>query len=243
MVHNRLIKRLRELSHNSYKEYIDYLQKNEPETEQFINALTTNKTNFFREPPHFDFLKKVYFKELLELQKKKSIYIWSAACSRGHEAYTLGMIFDEFVSQNKLFDYRILGTDIDTKVLKEAEEALYENEIAKEVPPQYFSSYFNAIEQNEHRYFKICDKIRKNIKFRRHNLIDPRETLPLKFDIIFLRNVLIYFPPDVIEKIIQKLSKHLNPGGLMFIGHSESIRNMNHDMEYLTASIYKKKSS
>ncbi len=240
MVQNRLNKRIKTLRLKDYQAYANFLKKEESEQGQFINALTTNKTNFFREAQHFDFLKNIYFKEVLSSKTRNNLYVWSAACSAGHEVYTLSLIYNEFIQHNAGLDYRILGTDIDTEMLATAERGIYKQELKAEIPPQYFMNNFHSVNVEGVPSFSVSDELRKKVKFRQFNLIDERQKIPLQFDIIFLRNVLIYFPREVIVKVIAKLVLHLNVGGYIFIGHSESISDMNEHLKTVAPAVYKK---
>src|SRR3989339_392247 len=245
MVQNRLYKRLRELRLSSYAAYAEFVKKNSEEHRHFINALTTNKTNFFRESQHFDFLKNVYFKEYLathRAENKATLYAWSAACSAGQEVYTLAMIYNEFIQHNPGPDYRILGTDIDTSMLDIADKGIYPLDIKAEIPPNYFLSSVEKVRpegSNDYSY-QISTALKEKVKFRQFNLINDQERVTIHFDIIFLLNVLIYFPREVIVRVITKLVSHLNIGGYLFIGHSESIADISEHLKSVAPAVYKK---
>lgn len=240
MIQSRISRRLNALKLRSYSDYIEYLQNNPQEMTPFINSLTTNKTDFFREIDHFDYLRDNYFPNLTSNSTGKSLYVWSAACSAGHEVYTLGMVFDEFTKSNPSYDFRILGTDIDTDILTKAENGIYPAEQVSPIAPNYLRGNFEKGRGNDDGNYIVTKKLKEKIKFRQFNLIDPANTVPLQFDIIFLRNVLIYFTKDTIQIVIDKLVSHLNPGGLLFIGHSETLNGINHNLQSLGSAIYKK---
>ena len=240
MVQNRLSKRLRVTTISSHEEYFKFIKKNEKEQIEFINALTTNLTHFFREEQHFNMLKTSIFDEFKKHSKNKNIYVWSAACSAGHEVYSLALVLKELIERNAGYDYRILGTDIDTEMIKTAESGIYKEEVREEIPPEYFKNNFSQISVNNKNFYKVSDDLRKKIKFRKFNLVDERQKIPLKFNVIFLRNVLIYFPKDVIKSVIKKLVDHMHPGGIICIGHSESIHDMHPDLKFLGSSTYQK---
>lgn len=247
MVQSRISRRLKSLELETYEEYIKYLETNkDKELEQFINALTTNKTDFFREIDHFNYLKQVFLPNLVKQKKHQgthTIFIWSAACSAGHEVYTLAMIMEEFIKINPGFDYKILGSDIDTDILEKAQNGVYPEEQLLPVAKHYLAGNFQKGSGTNSGFHKASEKLKRNVKFRRFNLIDKADRLPLSFDIIFLRNVLIYFPPEVIQLVIDKLSSHLKTGGHFFIGHSETLNGITHDFETLGAATFRKKGS
>ncbi len=245
MIQSRISRRLRALNLDNYDAYIKYLDYHPDEITHCVNALTTNKTDFFRENDHFDYLKRHFLKGTVQHHTsryhERPIYIWSAACSMGHEVYTLAMIMQEFCQGNPQYDYRILGTDIDTEVLKVAEKGIYKNEILSQIPPAYLPGNFEKGSGKNKGLFRVSEKLREKVKFRQHNLIDTTALYPMKFDVIFLRNVLIYFPPDVIELVINKLSRQLNSKGYLFIGHSETLNGIKHDLHHVGSAVYQKK--
>ncbi|MCK5882571.1 MAG: protein-glutamate O-methyltransferase CheR [Bacteriovoracaceae bacterium] len=245
MVQSRILRRLKKLDLDSIKDYITYLKENpDKEMDFFINSLTTNKTDFFRENDHFEYLKDVFLKDLIEKKTGTSVqdlYIWSAACSAGHEVYTLALVMDEFCKKNPRFNYKILGSDIDTDILDRAKKAVYPAEQIDPIPRHYLQGNFQKGSGENEGFYRASDHLKRNVKFKRFNLTVPTERVPLTFDIIFLRNVLIYFPPEIIKKVIDKLASHLKSGGLLIIGHSETLNGIEHDLEFLGSSIYKKK--
>lgn len=236
LVTSRLSKRLRTLCLDSYTDYIHYLQQDDGELNHFVNALTTNKTEFFRESSHFDYLKSFY----LNTNTHKLVYIWSAACSNGAEVYTTAMVLNEVKDYHPGLEYRILGTDIDSQMLARSEKGSYYRSELDGVPSPYFKKYFRAKSgQNNSILYHIAPYLRESIKFRPHNLIDSSD-LPLKFDVIFLRNVLIYFSSANIQRVINKMARHLKPKGLLFIGHSENLTTVSHDFKQIGSSIFRK---
>lgn len=217
----------------SYEEYIRILKtRNSNEVSRFVNLLTTNKTDFFREAQHFERLK-----EACENQhKNNTVYVWSAACSTGEEVYTIGMLLEEMPEEHRI-SYRILGTDIDTQVLKSAANGVYREEQVEKIRKEYLRKYFLVHPNGSH--YKVTDSLRRNTKFRQLNLTE-RLHLPVMFDFIFMRNVLIYFPKESHEKAIEAAYQNLNSGGLLFIGHSESLQHRSDSFEFLGNSTYKK---
>ena len=244
MIQSRLSRRVNFLNLNSINEYLSYLKTNSSELTSFINALTTNKTDFFRESEHFDYLADNYLKEYVQkhAEKNKVLLTWSAACSTGPEVYTLAMIFDKFFKRYDNFDFKILGSDIDTDVVKTAESGVYADDIIeRQIPPEYLRGNFSKGIGNNSGFYKISDNLKKKVKFKQHNLIEDNSKMLINFDIVFLRNVLIYFQASVIQQVIDLIVKSMAPGGLLFIGHAETLNGIKHDLISLGSSIYRKK--
>lgn len=233
----RLNRRLRTLQMENYGQYIEFLANgsNTAELEVFVNSLTTNKTEFFREADHFDTLRTWVGK-----QHQPRLFVWSAACSTGEEVYTLAIVCEELRRSGCLQDYRILGTDIDTECLDEAENAIYPVAALQTVPPQHTPQHFSRLTGRQQAVVQVNDELRSHVKFRQHNLTDPAMTIPLQFDVIFLRNVLIYFSAATINQVIGKMWAHLKPRGLLFLGHSESLGSGRHKFRPVGTSVYEK---
>ena len=240
MVESRLSRRVRELDVSGYNEYLKIIENDSEEREHFINSLTTNLTEFFREVPHFDYLKQTVFPEIRQHNKSKKIRVWSAASSTGEEIYSLGMSLGEAFGDGFDWDYKILGTDVDSNVLKTATNAVYKKRSVEKIPPHMLQKYFQRGQGSNAGNYRIKKCLRESAKFRQFNLIKDHFDTPIKFDYIFLRNVLIYFDDAMIEIAINKMSKHLKNGGYLFIGHSESLNSINHDLKMIRSSIYKK---
>ncbi len=245
LVMGRLSKRLRALRLFEWKMYIRYLKDlgNDEERKLVVNLLTTNKTEFMREAHHFQFLVEKYLPSLVQQMgdEKRPIYFWSAACSKGHEPYTLAMVLEDYKARNFVnFDYRILATDINTDVLEFAEAAVYESMEVKPALPAHFIElfFFKGLGSREGSY-RVKDQIRSKVKFRPFNLISD-EVIPLLFDVIFLRNVLIYFNQSTLQHVVEKIHRHLLPGGALFVGLSESIGDRRDLFESLGYSTYRK---
>lgn len=239
LVQGRLRQRVLELGHESFRDYRNYLEglrSGDPEHEIFVNRLTTNKTEFFREGDHFDFLRD----HLLKTKRRSSdtLRVWCAASSTGEEPYTLAIVLSQVMST----PFEILATDIDTEVLAQAQGAVYPVEKLKEVPEEYRAAGFDLGRGEIQHWMRIKPSIRNSVKFQRHNLIESGLPSEQKFDFVFCRNVLIYFTPETCEQIMNKLYQATKPGGMAFIGHSESLQNMKTGWKPLRASVYQKKS-
>lgn len=231
LAESRLLKRLSALGLKEYSDYLNYLKKNESENTFFINCLTTNKTDWFRENSHFDHLVKAVLPRI-----GSQVMVWSAASSTGEEIYTLAMVLKEYYQGRG--DFKILGTDIDTDALKKASSGIYRAETVKEqVPAEYLRKYFTL--SNDKETCTVKPELRKNVKFRQFNLISGSLPGGLMFDVIFLRNVLIYFKGNTIENVIGRLVTYLKPGGHLFIGHSESLTGIKHPLVLTSNAVYK----
>jgi chemotaxis protein methyltransferase CheR len=237
----RLQKRLRTLNYHSFKEYTDYIFSTRglhEEVYNMIDVVSTNKTDFFREPVHFDFLLGQGLKAYLNLTGKNKLLIWSAGCSSGEEPYTLGMILKEFDTPKSDFDFRILATDISQSVLQQAVEGIYPVEKSQIIPfdlkKKYLLKGVNAC-QNKVR---IISELRNKVDFRRYNLLSTDYSSNGKFDIIFCRNVLIYFEREVQNRILKQFCSILNNGGYLFLGHSESITGYSLPLQQIRPTIF-----
>lgn len=222
MVGARLAKRLRRLEMTSLTEYLRLLRTHDPkgeERQQFINCLTTNKTDFFREKHHFDFLRDVVIPQCTE---KRRIRIWSAACSTGEEPYTLAMTLLENCPKSQGWDVRITASDIDTNVLAAAQAGEYDAERA-DIPKEYLKKYFLQGTGQKANKIAARKELRAIIDFRQVNLMKDRWPVDTELDAIFCRNVIIYFDRPTQEKLMEKLMGHLDPNGYLFLGHSENL--------------------
>jgi chemotaxis protein methyltransferase CheR len=245
MLESRLTKRLNALGCNSFSEYYEYIMSNvgySNEILMFVNVVSTNKTDFFREPKHWDYLKNYILPEFAKQKNSfRKIEAWSAACSSGEEPYSLAMMFEEFLSQSKtrIFDYSIFATDISTDMLQIAFRAVYKSETVQPVPNLFKYKYLMRNIHNQGLY-RIIPEIRAKILFRRLNLISDDYNIQKKMDLIFCRNVLIYFDRVKQEKIIKNISRYLKKGGYLIIGHSESMVGFKVNLINVVPTIYRK---
>ena len=245
MLQARLQKRLKELQMLTFKEYIDYVlskEGKELEIVEMVNQVSTNKTDFFREAQHFDFL----VSDLLPIIKKvksnseKQIKIWSAASSSGEEVYTIAMVMSDWCSHNPEYDYSIFGTDISTKVLDMAVNAIYKEDKIYPVKEAYKKKYLLKHKDPTQKIVRVIPELRRRCHFERLNLMDEKYNIKESFDIIFCRNVLIYFDRITQENVINKLCRSLRKGGIFFLGHSESILQMNVPLKQIKPTIFEK---
>jgi len=235
---SRLRKRLDTQKIESFEEYRKFVTnpKNEAEFVQMLNVISTNKTDFFREPQHFEFLKQNVYPKL---RSKQKIRIWSAASSSGEELYTLGITLMEALGDIKNKDVKILGTDISTKVLEEAEQGVYSGESVAPVEPPLLKKYFLKGQNDWAGHYLVRDELRRLISFRRLNLMEPFP-LTVKFDFIFCRNVMIYFDKPTREELVNRLAQQLAPGAFLFIGNAESLSGLKTPLKYVQPAIYQK---
>lgn len=247
MLQSRLHKRLRELNMVSYKDYVEYLfSKEGQQTEviHMIDMVSTNKTDFFREPIHFDFLHSTVLPELLGgIHPNRSLKIWSAGCSSGEEPYTIALSISEYAALNPgiAFDFNITATDISTRVLKHAIDGIYKEQRVEMLPINMKKKYLLRSKDRLNPTVRIIPELRKKINFQRLNFMDSHYNISESFDIIFCRNVLIYFDRETQESVINKLCTKLKPNGIFFLGHSESITNFDVPLHQLKPTIFRKK--
>lgn len=244
MLQSRLQKRLREMNMNSYEQYCDFIFSKEGEAMELvhmIDVVTTNKTDFYREPAHFDFLLNTVLPEFNASQRQKStLKIWSAGCSSGEEVYTLAMVISDFMEKNKSMDYSILGTDISTRILQKAFDAIYTEERAANIPLEIKRKYFLKSKDRQKPTVRLIPEIRKKAYYQRLNFMDDSYNIHDTFDIIFCRNVLIYFDRETQQNVINRLCTHLKTGGYFFLGHSESITGMKVPLVQLKPTVFMK---
>jgi chemotaxis protein methyltransferase CheR len=235
----RLYRRMHQLGINSYGEYWAHVLNDETGSEMvlLLNAVSTNKTDFFRENDHFTFLKNEVYPQL---QKQQTIRIWSCACSSGEEAYTIAMtLLDAFDGVLGGRDAKILATDISTRMLDKAEQGQYSVNQLPLIPEVLRNRYCQILPETNGEMFQVSNKLKALIRFRRLNLIQEYP-LRTQFDFIMCRNVMIYFDRDNQEKLIERLSGYIKPGGYLFVGHSESLIGLQNSLKYVQSSIYQR---
>ena len=245
MLQSRLQKRLKALNMTSYTEYIEYVFSKKGQVDEVINMIdevSTNKTDFFREPSHFEHIHEYVLPEIFDNPVKfKKIKVWSAGCSTGEEVYTIAISLSEAKSTYPNLDFDILGTDISTRVLKSASQAIYKEERIFNIPMALKKKYFLRSKDESSKLVRLTSKIRSQARFARLNFMDSSYNINETFDIIFCRNVLIYFDRETQLKVINKLCRNLKPGGYFFLGHSESITNMDVPLIQIKPTFFKRK--
>jgi chemotaxis protein methyltransferase CheR len=244
MLEVRIKKRLRALGLNSYAHYCDFLFGHEGmqvELEPLIDVVTTNKTDFFREPGHFDYLIEKAVPELIAHNGNgKALTVWSAGCSTGEEPYTLAMVLSEYAANHPGLRFKILATDISTIVLKKAAMGIYSGEVADPVPAAYKRKYFMHSRERGEDLVRVVPELRHMVEFRRLNFMNSDYGISERIDAIFCRNVIIYFDRPTQERILGMLARLLLPGGYLFVGHAETLHDMKLPLELVAPSLYRR---
>lgn len=245
MLQGRLLKRIRELNMSSYSEYKEFFfskEGQEKELLHFLNVVTTNKTDFYREPVHFNFMNDSVLPAFRnQNQNGNPFKVWSAGCSSGEEPYTISVVLNEYERFNPLFRYEILGSDISTQMLEKAAKGVYQANKLITVPMELKKRYFLKSKDPNNQTVRVHPLLQKNMRLTYLNLMDQSYSVKEMFDVIFCRNVLIYFDRPTQEKVINKLCLQLKPGGYFFIGHSESLSGMDVPLDHIKPTIFRKK--
>jgi chemotaxis protein methyltransferase CheR len=236
---SRLSKRLRELALTSFQAYYDCVSREggEDELTKMLDLISTNKTDFYREGIHFDFLRD---KVLPEIRETKTLRVWSSASSSGEEPYTIAMTLCDALPDINRWDIKILASDISTRVLAKAVSGMYEEERVSHLPKDVVLRHFLCGKGPQAGKYKIRPNVAKLVSFRRINLMDSTFPIRSSLDVIFCRNVMIYFDRPTQTQLMKKFFHYLRPGGYLFIGHSESLQWIEHQFTYLRPTIYQK---
>jgi chemotaxis protein methyltransferase CheR len=241
LVQTRLNSHLDRLQIKTFAEYRVYLEKlpvNDPEHQSFVNLLTTNKTEWFREIEHFNYLISQFIPKWKKLGKK-TLTVWSAASSSGEEAYTIALVLEKLLDKTGI-DYQIIGSDIDTNVLSYAQNGVYKREHLSVIPDEYHC-YFDMGTKEITEWMKVGKKIKAHVTFQPFNLKTGNyQKMNQSFDLIFCRNVMIYFTPDIITKVAQGCLEVAAPDAVLIISHSESMQNLKTAWKILKPSVYVK---
>jgi len=237
LVRARLTKRLRALKMKGFREYIKYLESDNGRQElgRMIDVMTTNKTSFFREVAHFDFLREKIFPKLTD----KRMRFWSAACSSGEEPFSLAMLLLDSVPRIASNNIKILATDISPTILGKARQAIYGEGTLQDLPSGFLRKYFVKVRNEGSQAYQVNSDVRRMVRLARLNLMD---SWPMKgpFNVIFCRNVMIYFDRATQEKLINRFWGLLGSGGYLFVGHSEGMSGIKHKFQYVQPATYMK---
>ncbi len=245
LVCSRLSKRLRHYGFKSFSQYYEYLMEADPagaERLQMINCITTNKTDFFRERHHFDFLREQFFPKLRErcpAGGARRLRVWSAGCSSGEEPYSIGITAREFFSALPGWDMKILASDIDTDMLRAGEQGIYPAERLESVPAEFTRRHFLRGRGEWAGYYKVRAELRDLVTFRRINFAEESWPIRARFDVIFCRNVIIYFNRATQRRLFERLAGYLQPDGCLMVGHSESLQWLSDMFVPLRGTIYR----
>jgi chemotaxis protein methyltransferase CheR len=246
MLEGRLRKRLRALGMNSFRQYCNYLFNQggtENERVRMIDAVTTNKTDFFREPAHFDYLCANVLPELVNaygLGLRSKLKVWSAGCSTGEEPYTLAMVLSEFASGCPGFRFSILATDISTQVLEKAKLGIYDHDRVDPIPMELRKKYLLRSKDKSKDLVRVAPELRSLVTFRRLNLMDDDFGMRESMALIFCRNVIIYFDKPTQASVLRGLCGHLMRGGYLFTGHSETLQGIELPLANAATTIYRR---
>jgi chemotaxis protein methyltransferase CheR len=243
LLEGRIRKRLRTLGIPSFKEYCDFLfspEGLETETQLLAHVVTTHKTDFFREPVHFNYLTQSILPGIARTQSREHLRAWSAGCSTGEEPYTLAMVLMDYAEGNPGLDFSILATDLSGTVIEKAWKGIYDQEDIEPIPVGIRKKYLMRGKDQSQNLFRVSPSLRSRIVFRTLNLMDDAYGIDEDFTVIFCRNVLIYFDRPTQEKLINRFARHLKPGGYLFLGHSETLSGLNTPFAYEAATIYRK---
>jgi chemotaxis protein methyltransferase CheR len=247
LLESRLQKRLRALGIASFHEYCEFLftaPEGAGELVLMIDAVTTNKTDFFREPVHFSFLSETLLPEFFRDHGHamgKPFTIWSAGCSSGEEPYTLSIILSEFARRNPGFQFAIIATDISTKVLEKARLGIYDEEQIAMIPNELKNQYFMRSKERDKGLVRVVPALRSAIQFRRLNLMDEYFAIPeSSIDALFCRNVMIYFDRGTQNKLLERFCRYLKRGKYLFLGHSETVQGFDLPLVRIESTIYRK---
>lgn len=240
LLESRLNKRMRELDLNDYSKYYDLINsnKNSPEFQLFLNAISTNETYFYREKSHFDFILE-NFPKACKPSFEGGYKIWCCAASTGEEPYSIALTFQQLKNSHR-HDFQMLATDINTEVLGIAQKGIYNLKAIDKIPKHLHSQYLQRHKDSRKPIFRVKNELRDKIKFGQFNLIKSNLKQTFLFDVIFCRNVLIYFKNDTKILVVEKLLKQLKPGGFLFIGHSETLVNSGLPIRQVVPTVYQK---
>jgi chemotaxis protein methyltransferase CheR len=243
MLESRIKRRLRALEIPNFDQYCKYLFTPEPRSEEIvplIDVVTTNKTDFFREPRHFDFLFEQVLPKATRTSESRPFTVWSAGCSSGEEPYTLAILLSEYRQRHPGFRFRVLATDISTAMLSRAECGIYSAELAEQVPEVLRRKYFLRSRNPQAGRVRVVPELRSAISFRRLNLLEDEFDIDDSFDVIFLRNVMIYFDRGTKVRILNRLAGHLCSHGFLFVGHAETLHGLVVPFTPVAPSTYRK---
>lgn len=245
MLQSRLTRRLRTLKIATFREYADWIhtpQGMEEELREFVDLATTNKTSFFRESDHFDYLAHEVVPSLRQRgigTPQRPIKVWSAGCSTGEEPYTIALVLaDSLGLHRNSSPFQIFASDISSRVLRHALAAVYTEEQSKDIPDALRRRWLLRSRDPSKQTVRVGPLLRSTVHFEALNFNDEHYEVPDSFDVVFIRNVLIYFDADQQRRIVGNLLTHMNPSGTLFVGHSESLQNLGLPIKFIGNSIY-----
>lgn len=242
MLEGRLRRRVRATGHANLNAYCAHILSSDvarEEIEALLNAVTTNKTDFFRERNHFDYIVSQIL-PAYSCEGRRTVRCWSAACSNGAEPYTLAMVLDDYAQAHGGLDYEILATDLDSNMLETGIKGIYPAEMVEPVPAAMRRRYVMEPKDRSRREVRISPTLRKKVSFGRLNLMNDHYPIGAPVDVIFCRNVLIYFDKPTQHKVVTRLCEQLRPGGYLLLGHSESIAGFSGQLKSVCNTVFQK---
>ena len=244
MIHQRLKRCVMEANRDSTEAFLEAALKNPAANDALqaaVECLTTNTTSFFREPQHFEFLSQRILPALIAGKQGRRIKVWSAACSEGAEAYTIAMTLADERRKGGDFDFAVLGTDLSQRMVEKAQTAVFTHDQVAAVPSALLDRYvLTSRETRAATQSRICPELRAKVRFRVMNLMAQTYPLDRDIDVVFLRNVLIYFEADVQQQVISHVAQHIAPGGYLIVGHSESMIVRQTDLQQIVPTLFQK---
>jgi chemotaxis protein methyltransferase CheR len=241
MLEGRLRRRLRELGMSTFDEYCDFLfsRTGSSEIVHMLDAVTTNKTEFFREPLHFEYLRQTILPEFIKKHQGEVFNIWSAGCSTGEEPYTIAVVLSEFARTTPAFRFSVFATDLSTTVLEKARQAIYTEDKISHIPAELQKKYFARSRDRSKKLVRVSARLRAAVEFRRLNFMSTSYPLHNRFHVIFCRNVMIYFDRETKKTILHRLCGTLKPGGYFILGHSESITTIETPLTQVAPTVHR----
>ncbi|MDD4843173.1 MAG: protein-glutamate O-methyltransferase CheR [Anaerotignum sp.] len=240
LIEGRLNSTIFAMGYSDFSEYVDFIltKSTQKDIELLLNKLTTNYTYFMREKAHFDFFSQNILPQLVKTKKDKVLSVWSAGCSTGQEPYTLSILMKEFLGKEApRWDTRVLATDISQKVLLQAQKGAYPEDSLKDMPSEWVRKYFSRVDNTDQ--YEVTTALKSNIIFKPFNLMDPIQ-FKIPFDVIFCRNVMIYFNQETKDALVDRLYASTNQGGYLIIGLSETINKSTSKYKYVMPAVYRK---
>lgn len=246
MLQGRLLRRVHALGLDSLLEYERLLLGPQALAElgRFDDAVTTHKSDFFREPAHFRYLYKHALPQLASHHRAGAHWVcrvWSAGCSNGQEVYTLAMVLSEFERAHRGFAYSIVATDVSPNVLEHAARAIYPDALAEPIPPALRKRYLLRSKQRDRAEFRVAPELRRRVHFGCLNFMDERYALSGRFEIIFFRNVMIYFDKPTQNSVVRRQCELLKQDGYYFISHTESLAGLDAPLRPVASSVFRKR--
>jgi chemotaxis protein methyltransferase CheR len=245
LVAARLGKRLRATKTESIGQYCELLKRSDADDElaHLIDAISTNHTFFFRENAHFDFLRQQIVPEMLARHRTErwpQFSVWSAACSSGEEPYSIAMTLNEALPRTSGWNWRIEATDISHRILDKARNAIYRDDVVAKLPAATIKTYFQRGIGPQEGNYRVRAELRSLVTYHQLNLLEGEPPFRDPFQVIFCRNVMIYFDRPTQEELVNKLTRRLVPGGYLLVGHSESLTGIHHSLQLVKPAIYRR---